>query len=382
MAMHPCPRHLTRAAAAVLLVTAAAFAADPQAKDSSAGELPREVPLETLLATRFDMAWILPATRTLPGVDAAQQPVDIVKRAKALATMTFGPTAGAPPGAVPETSTRSFGDLVAAVLACGDDFRARDAWLSALQAQRPEIWRACGAELVQLTRAEILRGPQWDPEQDDDRDGIFMGRAFRADCEGQRPWSKIDGDPLAQQALGLLLADLETIKAIENDYTLYPSNVGASYEFIHGTAGSFCSAKDAQGRPVNALGMKFRQDLPFPYTHFDCDLRILNRLDDDGHLVTDIYSPSEDFDWMAGQDVFVPLLDGDGAFVGILCARVFGFDIDGVPDGEEDVRVALRSSLGNLKRRADRAFADHLAQGGTPRTLQGAIPAFTLRGAR
>ena len=59
------------------------------------------MPLETLLATRFDMAWILPATRTLPGVDAAQQPVDIVKRAKALATMTFGPTAGAPPGAVP-----------------------------------------------------------------------------------------------------------------------------------------------------------------------------------------------------------------------------------------------------------------------------------------
>jgi hypothetical protein len=85
---------------------------------------------------------------------------------------------------------------------------------------------------------------------------------------------------------------------------------------------------------------------------------------------------------MAGQDVFVPLLDADGGFVGILCARVFGFDLDGVPDGEDYVRSALRSSLGNLKRRADAAFADYVAKGGKPRTLKGAIPDFTLRGVK
>jgi len=375
--MNAGPQILTRVAAAVLLGAAAAFAKDPVAE-----ELPREVPLETLLSTRFDMAWILPETRSIPGVEAAKQPVNIVKRAKALATMKFAPPAGTAPGAAPERLTRSFGDLVAAVIAFGNDVKACDAWLSALQTNRPEIWKECGAELAQLTRAEFLLGPKWDPEKDDDRDAIFTGRAFRADCEGTAPWSKIDGDPMAQQAIGLILADLETIKEVENDYSLYPSNVGANYMFIHGTAGSFCSATDASGRPINALGMQFRQDLPFPYSHYDCDLRILNRLDDDGHLVTDIYSPSKDFDWMAGQDVFVPILDGDGGFVGILCARVFGFDLDGVPDGEEDVRVALRASLGNLKRRADKAFAEHVAKGGKPRTLKGAIPAFTLRGTK
>jgi len=374
-------------AAAALLTHALSFAGvlgvtAASARATDPGELPRAVSLETLRTTRFDMDWILPETRTLPLAAPADQPVDIVKRAKALARMRFAPPVGTQPGVAPERQTRSFGDLVAAVLARGDDLEARDAWLAALEANRPDIWQACGAELAQLTRAEFLLGPKWDPATDDDRDGVFMGRAFRADSEGTEPWSKIDGDPLAQQALTLFRADLETIKQLENDYTLYPSNVGASYVFIRGTAGSFCTSKDEEGRPLSALGMQFRQDLPFPFSSYDCDLRILNRLDDDGHLVTDIYSPSEDFDWMAGQDVFVPLRDGDGQLVGMLCARVFGFDLDGVPDGEDDVRLALRSSLGNLKRRVDMAFAEHLARGGEPRTLEGALPAFTLRGTK
>lgn len=374
---------LPRAVAGVVLAVAGAVgAAAAFAKDPVSSELPREVSFETLRSQYFDTAWILPETRKIPGLADANQPVDVVKRAKALAKLKFDPAAGTPAGTPTETWTRSFGDLVAAVLAFGDDLKGRDAWLAALETNRPDIWKSCGAELMQLARAEVVLGPKWDPAKDDDRDGIFTGRAFRADCEGKAPWSNIDGDPMAQQAIGFFRADLEAIKEIENDYSLYPSNVGANYEFIHGTAGSFRSSKDAKGRPVCALGMQFRQDLPFPYSHYDCDLRILNRLDDDGHLVTDIYSPSKDFDWMAGQDVFVPLLDGDGGFVGILCARVFGFDLDGVPDGEEDVRVALRSSMGNLKRRVDKAFAEHVAKGGKPRTLKGAMPAFTLRGTK
>lgn len=43
--------------------------------------------------------------------------------------------------------------------------------------------------------------------------------------------------------------------------------------------------------------------------------------DDDGHLVTDIYSTSENSYWMAGRDVFVPVTTSAGEFVGMLVAR-------------------------------------------------------------
>ena len=366
-------RAATTAALGVLLLGAGSAAAADPAK----GERARDVPLDQLRA-RFDMQWLTPSERTIPGAPAAKQPVDIVKRAKELAALRFA----AVPGNEGETWTRSFGDLLAAVFAFGDDVKSRDQWLAALKANRKDIWDLCGAELSQLSCDEVLKSDKWDPEKDHDKDGIFTGKAFRADCEDTAPWNKIDGDPMAQQAITLFRADLDTIKEVENDYTLYPSNVGANYNFIHGTADSYLRAKDPKGRPLTTLGMQFQSELPFPYSHYDCDLRILNRLDADDFLVTDIYSPSKDFDWMAGQDVFVPIATADGEFVGVLCARVFGFDLDGVPDGEDDVRVALRSSLGNLKRRADKAFAEHLASGGKPRTLKGAIPDFTLRGAK
>ena len=43
-------------------------------------------------------------------------------------------------------------------------------------------------------------------------------------------------------------------------------------------------------------------------------------------------------------------------FGAYLLVRDFGFDLDGIPDGSKQVKEALRSSLGNLKRKADRRF--------------------------
>jgi hypothetical protein len=137
--------------------------------------------------------------------------------------------------------------------------------------------------------------------------------------------------------------------------------------------------KDGAGRPFRALRIEFESDLPFPYSHYDCDLRILNRVGADGLVRCDIWSPSKDFYWMAGQDLFVPLQTAAGAFAGLVLVRVYGFDLDGVPDGEDAVREALRGSLGNLKRRAEAAFR---AGGGIPRTLRGGIPDFVVRGVK
>ena len=87
-------------------------------------------------------------------------------------------------------------------------------------------------------------------------------------------------------------------------------------------------------------------------------------------------------DWNAGPFRREgPALVADGGFAGMLCVRAFGFDLDGVPDGEDDVRTSMRSSFGNLKRRADARYAEHVARGGKPRVTKGAIPDFVVRGA-
>jgi hypothetical protein len=139
------------------------------------------------------------------------------------------------------------------------------------------------------------------------------------------------------------------------------------------------AGSDPNGRPFSNLRIWWESDLPFPYTSYECELRILNRIDGDGHLVCDIYSTSEDFHWIAGQDVYVPVRDSDGGFVALLMVRLFGFDLDDVPDGTDDRKAALRSSLGNLKRRAEALYR---RRGGTPRTIERKVPRTPLRGVR
>jgi hypothetical protein len=360
---------LTAAVALAALGGIAAAQATPRE------ERAREASMKAVDAI-FDPSWILPRTRTDPDARRDQQPHDLAKEFRLLAKRRFD----TPAGDAPDARLRSFADLVEGLAAFGDDRAGRDAFLDWIASYRRDIFGACGNALRQLGRDEFLRSAKWDAKSDDERDGMFTGRPFRADCEGTRPWTEIDGDPMVQQGVVVFRADLDAIKDAENDYTVYPANAGAEYEFIHGVAGSYVKAKDAKGRPVSALRMAFRQPLPFPYSHYDCDLHVLNRLGEDGNLITDIWSPSKDFDWMAGEDEFIPLETADGAFAGTLCVRVFGFDLDGVPDGEDDVRQALRSSLGNLKRRADARFAEHVARGGKPRVTKGAIPDFVMRG--
>ena len=127
------------------------------------------------------------------------------------------------------------------------------------------------------------------------------------------------------------------------------------------------------------MRLGFRCNLPFPFSGYTCDLRVLNRLDGDGHLVTDIYSKSKDFHWMAGRDVFIPVRTSDGRWVATLAVRLFGFDLDGVPDRDGHRRAALRGSLGNLKRDAEASFA---ARNEPPRTVEGALPPFVVHGLR
>ena len=361
------------AAVAVGVVASAALAGDPVTGTRT--ELPREATWDGAVAGDFDPQWIVPETRTDPEARADRRPVDLAKRLIELSARRF-PT---PEGAEDDPRTASFADLIATCRAFGDDTDARGTFLGKLKRGRADVWNACGEELLQLGRDEFLRGGKWKPSKDDDRDGILHAKAFRIDCEGKEPWTKIDASRNCQQGATVFLADLEAIKTAENDYTAYPSNVGASYNHIWALPGTYLHGKDPKGRPFNTLRIDFQCDLPFPYSSYDCELHILNRVGDDGLVRSDIYTTTHDFYWMAGQDVFVPLTTVAGDFAGLVLVRVFGFDIRSVPDGDDDVREALRSSLGNLKLRSEKLFA---ASGAKPRTLKGSVPVVPVRGVR
>ena len=106
-------------------------------------------------------------------------------------------------------------------------------------------------------------------------------------------------------------------------------------------------------------------------------MRIRTSVNDDGHMVTDLYSPSDDVYWLGGQDVALPIRASDGEWVATLHVRVYGFDVRGVPDGDGARSEAILGSLGNLKRRAEVRFRE---SGGAPRTVDGRIPEFVVRG--
>ena len=87
--------------------------------------------------------------------------------------------------------------------------------------------------------------------------------------------------------------------------------------------------------------------------------------------------PVTTFTGSQGRDVFWPIYDSNKEWQGTLVLKTFGFDLDGVPDGEDDVYAALRSSLGHLKRDAERAF---LAKSSPPIIAPFQVPEFEFVG--
>jgi hypothetical protein len=179
-----------------------------------------------------------------------------------------------------------------------------------------------------------------------------------------------------------VVADLNTIKAVENDYRVYPTNVGADYEHIYPVDGSYFIGRDPANVPFSTLRLSFECDIPFPFSTYETMLHILNRFDEQGVLYTDIYSKSDDFHWLAGRDVFLPVLDSAGDWVCFLAVRHFGFDMDGVPDGADNRREAIRSSLGNLKRNAESQFSERPESYGAPRNETKVLDGVRVYGAK
>lgn len=318
---------------ALVLVLMQARELEP--RTASWAELGREV---------FDPAWILPEGLPLARGEkglALELEVELAR----LATLTVEPSRTDP------DAPRSLGDLAAAAEGLDPDGIA--ALLARTERAQPELWRALAPVAKELLRDEKLRSARWDPEKDVGNDGIVLARPLTLSGAKTAPWSELHGSRLVQQGATLVRADLATLKAVENDFTRYPGRPGTSYESIAAVPGSFLRGSDPDGRPFAALKVRFESDLPFPFSSYDCDLRILNRVRADGRVACDIASPSPDFHWMAGRDLYLPLETSSGAFAGTLVVRLFGFDLVSVPDGDDARRAGLRSSLGSLKREAE-----------------------------
>jgi hypothetical protein len=280
-----------------------------------------------------------------------------------------------------ETSTSAkpgaFGDLVRAVRATDGDPEACRREIERARAEHPEL----AADLMrfgsELLCDRALRASRWDPDEDDACDGIAFAPPLSLVGRKERVWKQRERDDHLFQAATLVFADLEAIKAAENDYRTYNSRPGANYERIGPIQSSYVKGVGPDGEPFSALRIEFESDLPFPFSTFTCDLHVLNRIDARKRLVCDIYSNSKDFHWLAGRDHYFPVRASDGEWVAMLIVRWYGFDLRGVPDDDDARRAALRASLGGLRLEAERLFR---LQGGVPRTVEKQWPTFELLG--
>lgn len=351
-------------AVTLTLGTLAVAATAPRAGDPLTFEVtPKPIEWDTLKRTQFDPSWIVPETRSDNGRDLAAE----MRKLVALEFDLPHPTD-------PQRRLKNLGDLT--VAAREVDSSRRGAWVEAAVAADRKLSKQWGSPMRQLLDQHLLFSSKWDPEENDEADGLYIATGWPLP-KSAAPWKRVSPDLDAEQGATFIHSDVTSFKEVENDYADYPNDVAANYERINPVPGTYVQGVDDQGQPFSSLRVEFRSDLPFPFGGYTCDLRILNRVREDGGFEAHIYSPSDDFHWMAGRDTFLPVRTSDGAPVGYVVTRVYGFDLDGVPDSRSNRRGALRASLGNLKRKADARFRE---REGTWRDVPGELPKFPVYG--
>lgn len=250
-----------------------------------------------------------------------------------------------------EGESRTVGDLVREI---------RRAPIAQRSAVRKRVLDAAGVALE--TRAALdawlddsgLFDPAWKPDEPAENDGMWEPDPLRANSSLGIPGA---GDEIVfRQGAALIFSDLATIKRVERDFARYPKRAGATYESIEMAAGSWVRGEVESFGSLVAYRCDFVSDLPFPFGNYRCELAVIDRLDDRGRLRCDIHAAGGDFHFMVGCDVYFPVRAADGELVAWCVARVFAFDLSGVPDGDDDRAQALRASVLNLKRDAERAW--------------------------
>lgn len=265
----------------------------------------------------------------------------------------------------------SVGDIIAEHRRRGGKRAELDAILAELKSARPKTHASVAAVLSEVLVADAIRSKKWDPEEDRRDDGVFFGPIVDRNPTTKSPWSDHKGTTHFHQAITFVAADLDSIVGALHDYGATIGDPGTDYEKLAPRAETVVFGENAELGPFAALRLSIRSDLPFPFSHYDLDLGILHKLDARKHFVTYVFSPSNDFYWLAGQDSHYPVRTAAGEWLGTLIVRISGFDLRGVPDDDDARKSGTRGALGNLRRRAEAIFA---ASGGVARTIDGAVP--------
>ncbi len=318
----------------------------------------RQLPWRDFVARRFDPALCLPEPSAAER-NAGRHPVTYLPRAmEERLARNFARTG----------EVWRFGDLVKELRPYHRDREAFARRLGELRERLPGLDERTGAWLGELILDRRLYRKDWDPDDDDDpEDGILMGERWELDREtpGRAPfWRQRGGNGWVHQLAVLYFADAEAVAATDCDLDQYRKHAGNEYTDIHAVPGSLVRGRDPAGHPYTYYQVFFNWDLDFPFGTYDCDLDVYIHFDGAGHLVTDTCSRGGDLHWAASRDLFLPVVDRDGAWICTLMVQQFGLDIDGVPEGEGDRIAAYRGMVGSKKRYAESRFR---ARGGKSR---------------
>lgn len=330
---------------------------------------PRVVKMEELRDRGFDPAWEFPRHRAngtpYPGVDFEE----------AIFRLAREPLIPAEAGQ-PEVW---LGDLVKEMQAAG---WTKDASTRVLERVEGKLSDQDGERVLHLLSAWDLYGEKWNPRSSGQRHGMYFGKQWKF---GKNDWAEAKADREVEQVAQVVLADLAAIKTAEADYQGYWSHRKHDWERIEVDLDSALQVRnEAGGLLAASLDIDFEFDLPFPFSTAEFRLHTLNRLLDDGRPMLYMHGTGSDLHWLAGYDVYEPIRDRGGKWVGTLMVRVLGADIDGVPEGRGDRRDNLRGQFGNLRRDAESLFRerhrDHAGLVIAP--YSGILPDYVIRDGR
>lgn len=335
----------------LILALAALAGGDVQTREATRAEL----------ETSFPLAWRVPDELWTPTKDAETKALPL-----------FVPALLAERFEAPQPWMASVGDILAEHRKRGGDHLALQVLLAELERAAPKTFEKAGRFLQQVLDDRALRDAKWDPDKDRRDDGMYFGPMLERHTGTSEPWKSQEGSRTFHQAVTFVRGDLDSILGAIHDYEATIHNPGTSYEKLEPVAGSALRCEDAELGPLGALKVDVRSKLPFPFIRYKLDLRVLHAVEK-GTLVTYVSSMSKDFYWFAGKDWYFPVRTSAGEWLGTMVVRLSGFDLTGVPDGDDNRKAGTRGSLGSVRKRAEAQFA---SSGGVPRTIEGALPPF------
>jgi len=237
-------------------------------------------------------------------------------------------------------------------------------------------------KLEDLLTAYDLYSSKWNPRKGGQEHGMHFGKQWEFK---KSDWVHAKSDREVEQIAQLIVADLAAIKETEADYQGYWKHVKHDWERIEVALNDFRVVVDDKQQPLMSSTMiEFEFDLPFPFSTAEFQMFTLTRMLEDGSPILYLFATGDDLHWLAGYDVYEPIKDRDGNWVGTMMVRVFGLDLDGVPDGQGDRHDNLRGQYGNLRRGAEKFFELQNRGKAKPDVFpyQGALPNVPVRDGR